>query len=116
MSSSTLTQKQWQYKTQGAPKDILKLVDNVPIPTTCKNDEVLVRVGYVALNLLYVHKIMAHFGLLDPLGYWKGKPFVPENEFSGVVCELKGENVTEFKTGMIFYFYFIFLNILLFIY
>eukprot|EP01112_Ceratiomyxa_fruticulosa_P021248 TRINITY_DN740_c0_g1_i2.p1 TRINITY_DN740_c0_g1~~TRINITY_DN740_c0_g1_i2.p1 ORF type:complete len:387 (-),score=79.07 TRINITY_DN740_c0_g1_i2:110-1270(-) len=93
------TQRQWQFRAAGEPRDVLKLVDNVPIPTSCKEDEVLIRVSHVALTLLYTRKIINHYGLVAPISCWRGDACVPEPEFSGVVCDLRGDNVTEFKTG-----------------
>jgi hypothetical protein len=33
------------------------------------------------------------------VGAFIGRPCVPEMEFSGIVCDLRGANVKEFNTG-----------------
>ncbi len=60
----------------------------VPIPTTCANDEVLVRVSHVSLNSAIAYRLMAHYGVFDPIGALTDKPCVPEIDFSGIVCDL----------------------------
>jgi hypothetical protein len=90
--------KQWQFTRSGSPRDVLAMVD-VPIPITCADDEVLVHTSHVSLNSVFPHRLMAHYGILDPVGAFIGRPCVPEMEFSGIVCDLRGANVKEFNTG-----------------
>jgi len=90
--------KQWQFTKAGHPRDILGMVE-VPIPTTCADNEVLIKVSHVAFNSSYLYKLMAHYGIFDPINAYKGNPGVPEMDFSGVVCDLKGKNVPDLKTG-----------------
>jgi hypothetical protein len=44
-------------------------------------------------------KLMAHYSLFDPINAYKGKPSIPEMDFSGVVCELKGNKAQHLNTG-----------------
>lgn len=90
--------KQWQLTRSGTPRDVLTMVE-VLIPTTCADDEVLVQVSYVSLNSSIVHRLIAHYGIIDPIGGLMSKPCVPELEFSGLVCDLRGSNAKEFNTG-----------------
>ncbi|UJR08752.1 hypothetical protein I4U23_013009 [Adineta vaga] len=90
--------KQWQFTKSGSPRDVLTMVD-VPIPTTCSDDEILVRISYVSLNSAITYRLMAYYGIFDPVGAFLGRPGVPEKDFSGIVCDLRGANVKEFNTG-----------------
>ena len=90
--------KQWQFTKSGVPRDILTLVD-VPIPTTCADDEVLVKISHVSLNAAFIHRLMAYYGVFSPLGALLGRPAVPEMDFSGTVCDLRGAKAKEFQTG-----------------
>ncbi len=92
--------KQWQFTRSGSHRDVLTMVE-VPIPTTCADDEVLVQVSHVSLNSAIAYRLMAHYGIMDPVGVLIGRPCVPEVDFSGIVCDLRGANVKEFKTGNI---------------
>ena len=92
--------KQWQFTRSGQPRDVLTMVE-VPKPTTCADDEVLVQVSHVSLNSAIVHRLIAYYGVMDPVGALIGRPCVPEMDFSGIVCDLRGANVKEFKTGNI---------------
>lgn len=77
---------------------MLSMVD-VPIPTTCADDEVLVRISHVALNSAMVYRLMANRTVFDLVGALTSRPCVPEMDFSGVVCDLKGANVQDLHTG-----------------
>ncbi|CAF1187274.1 unnamed protein product [Adineta steineri] len=90
--------KQWQFTKSGSPRDVLTMVE-VPIPTTCADDEVLVQISHVSLNSAFAHRLIAYYGLFDPAGAFMGRPGVPEKDFSGIICDLRGANVTEFNTG-----------------
>jgi len=90
--------KQWQLTRSGTPRDVLTMVE-VPIPTTCADDEVLVQVSYVSLNSSIVNLLISHYAMVDPVGGLMSKPCVPELEFSGLVCDLRGSNAKEFNTG-----------------
>ncbi|CAF0798302.1 unnamed protein product [Adineta steineri] len=90
--------KQWQFTKSGSPRDVLTMAE-VPVPTTCADDEVLVQVSHVSLNSAIAYRLIAHYGVVDPVGAFIGRPAVPEMDFSGVVCDLRGANVTEFNTG-----------------
>lgn len=90
--------KQWQFTKSGLPRDILTLVD-VPIPTVCAEDEVLVKISHVSLNSAFIYRLMAYYGLFKPLGALFGTPSVPEMDFSGIVCDLKGTKAKEFTAG-----------------
>jgi len=76
---------------------MLTLVE-VPIPTTCADNEVLVQISHVSFNSA-IARLMAYYGVFDPVGAFMSWPCVPEMDFSGIVCDLRGANVTEFKTG-----------------
>jgi hypothetical protein len=99
-TDDTRMMKQWQFTKSGSPRDILTMVE-VPIPTTCADDEVLVQVSHVSLNSAIAYRFMAYYGIFDPVGALMGRPSVPEKDFSGIVCDLRGANVKEFKTGNI---------------
>eukprot|EP00026_Physarum_polycephalum_P010601 Phypoly_transcript_10768.p1 GENE.Phypoly_transcript_10768~~Phypoly_transcript_10768.p1 ORF type:complete len:354 (+),score=52.08 Phypoly_transcript_10768:202-1263(+) len=90
--------KQWQFTKSGSPRDVLCLVE-VPIPTTCADNEVLIKVSHVGFNSAYMYKLMAHYSLTDPINAFKGKPGVPEMDVSGIVCDLKGKKVQNLNTG-----------------
>jgi NADPH:quinone reductase-like Zn-dependent oxidoreductase len=92
------TMKQWQFTKGGSPRNILTMAE-VPIPTTCGDGEVLIKISHVSLNPAFMYRLMAYYGLHDPPGAFLGKPCVPEMDFSGIVCDLRGANVKEFKTG-----------------
>lgn len=92
--------KQWQFTKSGTPRDVLTMVE-VPIPTTCADDELLVQISHVSLNSSITYGLIAHRGILDPVGEFMGRPCVPEVSFSGIVCDLRGTNMKEFKTGNI---------------
>jgi NADPH:quinone reductase-like Zn-dependent oxidoreductase len=92
--------KQWQFTKSGNPRDVLTMVE-VPIPTTCTDDEALVQISHVSLNSAIAYRLIAHYGVMDPVGALMGRPCVPEMDFSGIVCDLRGANVKEFKTGNI---------------
>jgi len=92
--------KQWQFTRSGNPRDVLTMVE-VPIPTTCADDEVLVQVSHVSLNPAIAYRLIAYYGFFDPLGALMGKPAVPELDFSGIVCDFRGKSVKEFKTGLL---------------
>ncbi|CAF0796886.1 unnamed protein product [Adineta steineri] len=92
--------KQWQFTKAGNPRDVLTMVE-VPIPTTCADDEVLIKISHVSLNSSIAYRLIAYYGVVDPIGAFIGRPAVPEVDFSGVVCDLRGANVTEFNTGNI---------------
>lgn len=99
--------KQWQFTKSGSPRDVLTMAE-VPIPTKCSADEVLVKISHVSLNSAVAHRLMAYYGILDPVNAFMGKPSVPEVDFSGIVCDLRGVNVKEFNTGNINQLRFIF--------
>ncbi|CAF0796975.1 unnamed protein product [Adineta steineri] len=90
--------KQWQFTKAGNPRDVLTMVE-VPIPTTCADDEVLIKISHVSLNSAIAYRLIAYYGIVDPIGAFIGRPAVPEMDFSGMVCDLRGANVTEFSTG-----------------
>ena len=90
--------KQWQFSKSGVPRDVLTLVD-VPIPSTCADDELLVKISHVSLNAAFTYRLMAYYGVFSPLGALLGRPAVPEMDFSGIVCDLKGSKAKEFQTG-----------------
>eukprot|EP00026_Physarum_polycephalum_P009782 Phypoly_transcript_09918.p1 GENE.Phypoly_transcript_09918~~Phypoly_transcript_09918.p1 ORF type:complete len:271 (+),score=31.27 Phypoly_transcript_09918:95-907(+) len=90
--------RQWQFTRSGSPRDVLHLVE-VPIPTTCADDEVLIKVSFVGLVSSYTYRIMEQYSLSDPINAFKGNPGVPEIDFSGVVCDLKGKNAQHLNTG-----------------
>ncbi|CAF0796938.1 unnamed protein product [Adineta steineri] len=90
--------KQWQFTKAGNPRDVLTMVE-VPIPTTCADDEVLIKISHVSLNSAIAYRLIAYYGIVDPIGAFMGRPAVPEMDFSGIVCDLRGANVTEFNTG-----------------
>ena len=92
--------KQWQFTRSGTPRDVLTMVE-VPIPTTCADDEVLVQVSHVSLNSAIAYRLIAHYGVMDPIGALLSRPCVPEMDFSGIACDLRGKHATEFKTGTI---------------
>lgn len=92
--------KQWQFTKSGQPRDVLEMVE-VPIPTTCADDEVLVQISHVSLNSAIAHRLIAHYGVIDPVSAFFGRPCVPEMDFSGIICDLRGANVKEFNTGKI---------------
>lgn len=90
----------------------------MPIPTTCAENEVLIKVGnhsmlnifkitmnvkvnYVAFNSAIAYKLIAHYGWMEPLSAWRGDPCVPEMDFSGTVCELMGSKASLFKPGIL---------------
>jgi NADPH:quinone reductase-like Zn-dependent oxidoreductase len=101
MSSTDHSQmmKQWQFTKSGSPRNVLTMVE-VPIPTTCADNEVLVQISHVSLNSA-IARLMAYYGVFDPVGAFMNWPCAPEMDFSGIVCDLRGANVTEFKTGNI---------------
>ncbi|CAF1033982.1 unnamed protein product [Adineta steineri] len=90
--------KQWQFTKAGNPRDVLTMVE-VPIPTSCADDEVLIKSSHVSLNSAIAYRLIAYYGIVDPIGAFIGRPAVPEMDFSGIVCDLRGANVTEFNTG-----------------
>ncbi|CAF0798271.1 unnamed protein product [Adineta steineri] len=90
--------KQWQFTKAGNPRDVLTMVE-VPIPTICADDEVLIKISHVSLNSAIAYRLIAYYGIVDPIGAFIGRPAVPEMDFSGIVCDLRGANVTEFNTG-----------------
>ncbi len=92
--------KQWQFSKAGNPRDVLTMVE-VPIPTTCADDEVLVQISHVSLTSAITYRLLAYYGVFDPVGALTGRPSVPEKDFSGIVCDLRGANVKEFSTGNI---------------
>lgn len=96
------TMKQWQFTKAGSPRDILTMVE-VPIPTTCADGEVLIKISHVSLNSAIMYRLMAYYGFHDPVGALLSKPCIPEMDFSGIVCDLRGANVKGFKTGNIHY-------------
>jgi NADPH:quinone reductase-like Zn-dependent oxidoreductase len=59
----------------------------------------LKQVNYVSFNPSMVYKLMAHYGLVDPVGVYKQRPAVPEIDFSGTVCELRGPKARDLKPG-----------------
>ncbi|CAF1002022.1 unnamed protein product [Didymodactylos carnosus] len=71
----------------------------VPIPTTCADDEVLVQISHVSLNSAIAYRLIAYYGVLDPVGALISRPCVPEIDFSGIVCDLRGTKVKDFNTG-----------------
>ena len=90
--------KQWQFTKSGSPRDVLTMIE-VPIPITCADDEVLVRLSHVSLNSAIMYRLIAYYGVLDPIGALTARPCVPEMDFSGIVCDLRGKRVKEFDTG-----------------
>lgn len=82
------TQRQWQQTGRGLPKDVLKLVEDAPVPTPAKG-EVLIKVLY-ATGTPAVYKLM---GILP--SFWR-KGSVPEIEATGLVVD---PNHSEFKKG-----------------
>ena len=92
------TMKQWQFTKAGSPRDILTMIE-MPIPTTCADGEVLIKISHVSLNPAIMYRLMAYYGLFDPVGAILGKPCVPEMDFSGIVCDLRGAKAKGFKTG-----------------
>ena len=92
--------KQWQFTRSGTPRDILTMAE-VPIPTTCADDELLIKISYVSLMSSMTYRLMAYRGIIDPVGAFKSRPSVPEKDFSGIVCDLRGAHVKGFNTGEI---------------
>ena len=90
--------KQWQFTKSGVPRDVLTMAE-VPIPTTCADDEILVQVSHISLTSSITYRFIAHYGVLDPVGALLGRPCVPEVDFSGIVCDLRGKDAKEFKIG-----------------
>ncbi|CAF1053601.1 unnamed protein product [Adineta ricciae] len=98
MADHSSMMKQWQFTRSGKPRNILTITE-IPIPTTCPDDELLIKISYVSLNSAIVHRLMAYRGVLDPVGAFRTRPSVPEKDFSGIVCDLRGANVKGFNTG-----------------
>ncbi len=46
-----------------------------------------------------VERLMHSYAIFDPVGALKGRPVVPEFDFSGIVCDLIGSDVTDLKAG-----------------
>jgi NADPH:quinone reductase-like Zn-dependent oxidoreductase len=92
--------KQWQFTKSGNPRDVLTMVE-VPIPTACADDEVLIQISHVSLNSSIVQRLIPNYAMLDPVGALIGRPCVPEVDYSGIVCDLRGAKVQGFNTGNI---------------
>ena len=53
----------------------------------------------MGFNSSLTYKLMAHYSLVDPIDAFLRRPAIPEIDFSGVVCDLKGKNAQYLDTG-----------------
>ncbi|CCM03949.1 uncharacterized protein FIBRA_06102 [Fibroporia radiculosa] len=83
------TQRAWLVAAKGTPAQVLRMDDNVPVPTLAKG-EVLVQVRAAALNPV-AYKIM---GMVP--GFILKRPYIPEHDLAGIVVDANG---SKFKTG-----------------
>ncbi|KZT51770.1 NAD(P)-binding protein [Calocera cornea HHB12733] len=82
-------QKGWQVVRSGAPKDALKLKDDLPVPHDIPQGHVLVKVLAAALNPVG-YKLMSMPNIMVK------RPVIAEHDLSG---EIVNGNGTEFKVG-----------------
>ncbi|KAI0063403.1 NAD(P)-binding protein [Artomyces pyxidatus] len=84
MTSLPKTQRAWRVVTQGLPKDALRLVTDLPMPTQLEPGRVLVKVEAAALNPVG-YKMMR----LLP-NFLAKRPVTAEQDFSGVIVNRNG--------------------------
>jgi len=83
-------QRGWQITARGVPKDVLKLNNDLPVPTSIPQGHVLVKVLAAALNPVG-YKLMA----LTP-NFMVNRPRIAEADLAG---EIVLSNGTEFSVG-----------------
>jgi len=82
-------QKAWQIVKSGAPKDVLKFRDDLPVPQDIPKGHVLVKVLAAALNPV-------GYKVMSLPNFMVKRPVIAENDLSG---EIVLGNGTEFKVG-----------------
>ncbi len=56
------------------------------------------KVSHVGLS--DIERFIRNYAIADPISAFKGRPVVPEYDFSGIVSDLIGSDVTDLKPGV----------------
>ena len=84
----------------GAPKDVLSIVENVPIPIITKPNQVLVKVFYASINPVDYKMINGMMGMISP----KKPQFIVGSDFSGrVIAKGTDPNLKRLEIGDLVY-------------
>ena len=84
----------------GAPKDVLKIVKNVPSPIITKPNQVLVKVLYASINPIDCKMITGMMGMISP----KKPEFIAGRDFSGrVIAKGTDPNLRRLEIGDLVY-------------
>ncbi|KAF8855831.1 GroES-like protein [Acephala macrosclerotiorum] len=81
-TSPPQTMRAWTHNRAGLPSEVLHLTSNIPVPTTLKPDEVLVKTSHAALNP--GASVMLQLILM----IFCTKPSISELDFSGTITQL----------------------------
>jgi NADPH:quinone reductase-like Zn-dependent oxidoreductase len=82
-TSVPTTMRGWAFRNRGVPADVLKLVSDLPAPSSPTGSNIIVKVSHSSLT-----PSSAYLTAILPATPYFARPYTPEFDFSGVVAAL----------------------------